>query len=205
MSDDIKQLAVDLKQTHTLVQLDVWLGDNKDKPTRQTLLVKKTLRVRELTDEIARAIMRDNSKTRADYKLFAGDKQLSPRETIGQFTQAPILLEYRKQRGDVAFLDKKTRKTRIEVKQLPAILGRFGDGDKPEDYTVNFSEFGNTISRKHARLIEAQGQYYIQNVSSGNFLYVDGDRVEEGSSHLLKDGYKVRLGEVKFVFEQKQR
>ena len=48
-----------------------------------------------------------------------------------------------------------------------------------------------SVSRRHARIIEEEGQWLIQDGKSTNGLYVNGERVAE---HWLRSGDRVTLG-----------
>ncbi|MDE2126213.1 MAG: FHA domain-containing protein [Armatimonadetes bacterium] len=49
----------------------------------------------------------------------------------------------------------------------------------------------NSVSRRHARIIEEEGQWLIQDGKSTNGLYVNGERVAE---HWLRSGDRVTMG-----------
>jgi hypothetical protein len=203
MTDDLNTLAQALHETHTLITLDIRV--QHDNPRTETILVKRSVRVRELTDEIARQYVRDNPKDRVGYKLFNGSVQLSLRDSLQKYVSTagqPLRLTYRKSQGNAAFVSTDGRRVRLEVRELPATLGRYTGAPPTPPNMVDFSAFGTSISREHALLSEVQDQYHIENVSKGNFVYVNGDRVETNQSHLLKFGDKVTLGSVRFTFEQ---
>jgi len=53
------------------------------------------------------------------------------------------------------------------------------------------------MSRKHARLILNKGNYYIQNLSSSNFIKVNNERVPQAE---LKNNYILTIGQQTFKF-----
>ncbi len=56
-----------------------------------------------------------------------------------------------------------------------------------------------TVSRVHAVLENLGQAWSIRDVGSRNGTFVNGRRVTE---NLLKDGWRVRLGEVEFIFHE---
>jgi serine/threonine-protein kinase len=57
------------------------------------------------------------------------------------------------------------------------------------------------ISRKHARIVVQDGEYYVEDVGSLNGTYINrGPRLMPGSPHVLKDGDEVVMGKTFFKF-----
>jgi FHA domain len=63
---------------------------------------------------------------------------------------------------------------------------------------VNFAIQDNRLSRRHAVLRYAEGGFYLFDLASSNGSFINGERVWR--STLLKDGDRVRLGSLSFVF-----
>ena len=57
------------------------------------------------------------------------------------------------------------------------------------------------VSRKHAEIVEGDGQYHLRDLETTNGTFVNGKRITNGD-HLLQDGDSIRLGtsEVALVF-----
>lgn len=59
----------------------------------------------------------------------------------------------------------------------------------------------DSVSRRHAEISYANGQYVLRDVGSANGTFVSEVRLEPGSVHILKPGDQLRFGKVKFVFK----
>ena len=57
-----------------------------------------------------------------------------------------------------------------------------------------------TVSREHWTLTYRMGEYYIADVGSLNFTYVNDNKLEKEESCLLTDGCTVRLSDEEFIF-----
>ena len=57
------------------------------------------------------------------------------------------------------------------------------------------------VSRKHAEIVETEGEYYLRDLKSTNGTFVNDKRLEDGD-YLLKDGDSIRLGasKVSYIF-----
>ena len=49
------------------------------------------------------------------------------------------------------------------------------------------------VSRKHAEIVEGDGQYHLRDLETTNGTFVNGKRITNGD-HLLQDGDSIRLG-----------
>jgi NADPH-dependent 2,4-dienoyl-CoA reductase/sulfur reductase-like enzyme/pSer/pThr/pTyr-binding forkhead associated (FHA) protein len=59
----------------------------------------------------------------------------------------------------------------------------------------------DSVSRRHAEISYANGQYILRDVGSANGTFVNDVRLEPGSVYILKPGDQVRFGKVNFVFK----
>ena len=57
-----------------------------------------------------------------------------------------------------------------------------------------------SVSRRHAEISYANGQYVLRDVGSANGTFVNEKRLEQGSAHLLKHNDRVRFGYVSYLF-----
>lgn len=57
-----------------------------------------------------------------------------------------------------------------------------------------------TVSREHCTITYRMGEYYITDVGSLNFTYVNDNKLEKEESCLLTDGCTVRLSDEEFIF-----
>jgi NADPH-dependent 2,4-dienoyl-CoA reductase/sulfur reductase-like enzyme/pSer/pThr/pTyr-binding forkhead associated (FHA) protein len=59
-----------------------------------------------------------------------------------------------------------------------------------------------SVSRRHAELSYANGQYVLHDLGSTNGTFVNDTRMEPGSTHILNPGDQMRLGKIaRFVFQ----
>ncbi|MGC9400510.1 MAG: zinc-ribbon domain-containing protein [Anaerolineae bacterium] len=58
------------------------------------------------------------------------------------------------------------------------------------------------VSRKHARIYTQGGQFYIEDLQSVNYTFVNQQRVMPGQPQPLNNGDEIRLGKVKLTFQQ---
>ncbi|MCA9037722.1 MAG: SpoIIE family protein phosphatase [Planctomycetaceae bacterium] len=80
-----------------------------------------------------------------------------------------------------------------ELGSFPARLGRHPDCDIQLD--------SNMVSRFHAQLVQESGRIYLEDLGSGNGSFVNGRQVEKHQPSPLKDGDRIKLGPLKFRFE----
>ena len=68
------------------------------------------------------------------------------------------------------------------------------------------ADSAKTVSSRHARFFVSNGDWYIEDASSSNGTYVDGERIDPGVRHVLTPGSVVRLGKTgpQFVVEEAQ-
>lgn len=71
---------------------------------------------------------------------------------------------------------------------------------------VDYCITGNTtISRTHASIRKIKGEYYIEDLSSKNYTYLNGNQIAEYKPALLEDGALIRLSDVEFTYEAPKR
>lgn len=89
----------------------------------------------------------------------------------------------------VAFLDWPWGE-HLEVRDR-LVFGR--EGDIPEPLRRRLGREFDNISRRHAELTFADGQFWITDLGSANGTYVNGDRISPRVRHALKSGNVVRF------------
>jgi len=57
-----------------------------------------------------------------------------------------------------------------------------------------------SVSRRHAEISYANGQYVLRDLGSANGTFVNDKRLESGSTHLLKHSDRIRFGFTSFIF-----
>jgi pSer/pThr/pTyr-binding forkhead associated (FHA) protein len=58
------------------------------------------------------------------------------------------------------------------------------------------------VSRKHARIYTESGQFYIEDLKSVNFTYVNRQKLPPRQPQPLNNGDEIRLGNVKLTFQR---
>ncbi len=82
----------------------------------------------------------------------------------------------------------------------PATIGRFDPTVGPVDVDLGTVEEGSYVSRKHARIVQVDDTYKIQDLGSSNGTYILRDDFEKVDEAELKDGDEISLGNARFVF-----
>ncbi|MBA4292249.1 hypothetical protein C0431_04700 [bacterium] len=83
----------------------------------------------------------------------------------------------------------------------PAVIGRFDPSVGPIDVDLGELEEGSYVSRKHAKITEAEGVFSIHDLGSSNGIYIlRGDDFERVTDAELADGDEIALGNARFVF-----
>jgi len=85
-----------------------------------------------------------------------------------------------------------------------ALIGREDpvSGIYPEiDLTPHGGEEGG-VSRRHARLIKDAGAYFVEDLDSTNFTFVNKQKLTPGVRQPLADGDELRCGRVALIFKQ---
>src|SRR5207248_5970461 len=57
-----------------------------------------------------------------------------------------------------------------------------------------------SVSRRHAEIAYANGQYVLRDLGSSNGTLVNDTRLTPDSAHILKSGDSIRFGKVPFAF-----
>jgi pSer/pThr/pTyr-binding forkhead associated (FHA) protein len=82
----------------------------------------------------------------------------------------------------------------------PAVIGRFDPSVGPIDVDLGSVPEGSYVSRKHARIDEADGVWTITDLGSSNGTYVLRDDFEKVDTAEISDGTEIALGNARFVF-----
>lgn len=84
-------------------------------------------------------------------------------------------------------------------KRIPIIRNNFlvGKERKKVDYCIGGD---SSVSRVHCRLRQIGDEYYIEDLRSTNYTYVDGEQIPEYKPVYLQDGAKIRIADVDFEF-----
>jgi len=88
-----------------------------------------------------------------------------------------------------------SRGTRFDLVKPKTVIGRAGRGDK---WDINLQD--RAVSRPHAEIVRAEGEYLLDDLGSANGTLVNGERL--GEMHKLTDGDELVFGHDVLVFRQ---
>ena len=83
----------------------------------------------------------------------------------------------------------------IPLDHLPAVLGR-----KPEEVDHILSDEG--ISRRHLMLYQSGDNIYVEDLSSTNGTFINGERITEEQPHLLNEGDILTVGRNRYCLKK---
>ena len=91
---------------------------------------------------------------------------------------------------------------KILLTKQEAIVGREDPISSifPDIDTTPFGGLEGGVSRKHARVYEKDGSYYIEDLNSTNYTLINKQKVDPSSSQPLAAGDEIRLGRVALLF-----
>jgi hypothetical protein len=83
------------------------------------------------------------------------------------------------------------------------VIGREdpASGSYPEIDLVPYGGEDGGVSRRHAQITRTGGQYFIEDLNSVNYTFVNRQKIAAGSPHPLRDGDEIRLGRVLLRFK----
>lgn len=86
---------------------------------------------------------------------------------------------------------------RIKIDKPIFCIGKSAQG---VDYQVTDN---NSVSRRHAYIINVNGVYYLRDNKSTNHTYLGGKIINSGTDMMLIDGSKFKLANEEFTFREK--
>lgn len=108
------------------------------------------------------------------------------------------------QGGMRAFLKEVESGEIMPLQWQPAIIGRpdAGNPASGELLAVNLGKHpgAQSVSRQHAKITEAGGQYFIEALSERNPTFLNEGEVRFGEKRLLQPGDQVRVGSITMAF-----
>jgi NADPH-dependent 2,4-dienoyl-CoA reductase/sulfur reductase-like enzyme/pSer/pThr/pTyr-binding forkhead associated (FHA) protein len=154
-------------------------------------------------------------------RLFAGDFKLA--EWLDQQGVPPALLGVNREgnasvrqaayAGGTVIATVLKAQPPIEAFLIPGVPGRDKadlSGETPLSKTkvtsigrqagADFLLDNGSVSRRHAEVSYANGQYILRDVGSANGTFVNGNRLDPGSTRLLKHNDRLRFGNVAYAF-----
>lgn len=78
------------------------------------------------------------------------------------------------------------------------VLGADNTIGRNSDCDICFGD--ETLSGHHARIIEEEDMFYLEDLGSKNGTWLNGERVSEEDMLEIRDGDKIHVGEVTFLF-----
>lgn len=83
------------------------------------------------------------------------------------------------------------------------VIGRLdpASGSYPDVDLVPFGGEEGGVSRRHAQITRNGNAYYIEDLNSVNYTFVNKQKIGVGISHALADGDEIRLGRVLMRFK----
>jgi len=88
----------------------------------------------------------------------------------------------------------------VFVVVAPAIIGRFDPSVGPIDVDLGNIPEGSYVSRKHAKITEADDVFTIEDLGSSNGTFILRDDWEKVDSAEIEDGTEIALGNARMVF-----
>jgi pSer/pThr/pTyr-binding forkhead associated (FHA) protein len=178
-----------------------------DQP-RQHAKVLRSLTIGGLIDDILKEFDLGRSNPESYVLLLRGkNTPLDPRMTIGQLDlqmHDELIFRYARVTGrlvlpdqDRAFLQEETTNSLFEIKLSPAVIGRASsDPGHNAQLAVNmkFHADSGYVSRRHAQLVVAGGQYYLESLSN-NPTYVNHTDAPINGRHRLETGDQLILSQ----------
>ncbi|MGN1134171.1 MAG: trypsin-like peptidase domain-containing protein [Oscillospiraceae bacterium] len=92
-----------------------------------------------------------------------------------------------------ATLTRRKTGNKVAVKSPQFIIGK---ENNRVDYCIN----NNTVSRRHAKITDTNGTYYITDLGSSNYSYVNGKKLVPNVPEQLHDGDIIKLSDEEFEF-----
>lgn len=190
----------------------------------QDASIRENLPVRTLLSEIRREFQLPEDAVYS-LRVQSTGKVLDPEKTLEQqgVSSGAILIFNRERRAAVReaaagvggtrtpipgplrpFLREDSSGAIFELQFSPAIIGR-PDPTNPESaelLAVNVGPFDSakSVSRYHARVIEDDGEYFLESLADHNPAYLNDSIVRIGEKRLLMQGDKVRVGKIMLTF-----
>lgn len=126
-------------------------------------------------------------------QVLAADQSLNTSVLMDSNPGTTILTTYARQTVN-GFIYSQTTGETIYIDVEEFVIGKAME-------QVNYAVMNNaTISRKHAKIIRKYDEFFIEDLGSTNFTYVNGKRVAPGDKRVLQDRDIIHLSDEEFVF-----
>jgi two-component system, cell cycle response regulator len=102
---------------------------------------------------------------------------------VGQFDSTRLMIAKGHDRAYLIVLAGQKLGQMFRIHQSETLIGR------AEDATISFPDDG--VSRRHAKIVQADGEPWIEDLQSANGTIINGERIQRAA---LRDGDKIRIG-----------
>jgi two-component system cell cycle response regulator len=102
---------------------------------------------------------------------------------VGDFDSTRLKIAKSRDRAYLIVLAGEKLGQMFRIEQSETLIGRSADA------TINFPDDG--VSRRHAKIIQAEGEPWIEDLNSANGTIINGEHVDRA---LLHDGDQIRIG-----------
>ncbi len=197
MQDRFDTLSKRLKDSH----IPVIIFDMEHESQR--VLLKRDLRVRELREMLVSKFI-EGATNISEYAVFYENRPLGLNETLEQlapFARLQLGRVDRQQAPQDRLVLKVDPDIEFVIQRLPAVIGRSKQGQSV-DVNLNDLPDALTVSRRHATILQQNGNYYIQNITEGSDkpLYINDQVITSQLMKELNNNDKIRLGKITLSF-----
>jgi hypothetical protein len=174
-------------------------NDNIAHPQEEQELVKAMNESRVTTVEPTTQETASTTSHSSSFKLAKEVKDFSSNDIgfddVDNGTTTVLTANNRGKSGPVIIRTRTGEKIRID-KPIFCI----GKSSQGVDYQVTDN---NSVSRRHAYIINVNGVYYLRDNKSTNHTYLGGKIISSGTDMMLIDGIRFKLANEEFTFKEK--
>ncbi|NLV76801.1 MAG: FHA domain-containing protein [Tissierellia bacterium] len=88
----------------------------------------------------------------------------------------------------------------FKVKEYYPLVGQITLGRGNDNQIILKDPY---ISKKHLKIVEDEGKFYLEDLNSSNGTYVNGERIMDVVE--LKNGDRIRVGQVEFLYVNREQ
>jgi hypothetical protein len=195
MLDRFNNLTQHLEATHIPLTLIDLQGE------QHRIIVHVQMKLSDLREQLLAKLV-EGASNKSDYMLEMNGSQVPLTSPVGDLTPHSLIALRRIERKHESTHDLILvfdRSTQIIVDKLPVIIGR---SKQEQGIDINLLDFPDsaTVSRQHAKLLQQNNAYYIQNITTADRpLFVDEAQINSGMMKEITNGAQIRLGAITFT------
>lgn len=145
-------------------------------------------------DEIARSSnLQSNSGNLANMSTEGGTTILVEEVEINPMKRQEA---YSKNALPLAYLVEEETNRKHQITRNNFLVGRATECDLPVNSTI--------VSKKHAEIVYENGIYYVRDLKSSNFTYLNKATIEPNELYRIDDGSRIGFGNKWFIFKTNQ-